>query len=83
MVLDRQQGEVPADETLREFLRLRVLPILAVDRGTVELAHSDERAARVVLRYGAGCAGCPGLGITPAVVAVDALIVGEKVVSNG
>ena len=86
------ESPFPADETLREFLRLRILPILAVDRGRVELAHSDEAAASVVLRYGAGCAGCPGLGVThssivepllrrefPAVVVVDALIEGERV----
>ena len=82
----------PADETLREFLRDRIVPILAVDRGRVELAQTDEDACRVVLRYGASCAGCPGLAIThssivepllrrefPAVAAVDALIEGEKV----
>ena len=86
------ESPFPADDTLREFLRLRILPILAVDRGSVELARSDQTAARVVLRYAGGCAGCPGLGVThssivepllrrefPAVVAVDALIEGERV----
>ncbi|MBI5488956.1 MAG: NifU family protein [Deltaproteobacteria bacterium] len=81
----------PSDEVLREFLRTRVLPILAVDRGRVELARADAAAGRVVLRYAASCAGCPGLGVThaeivepllrgefPAVTAVDALIEGER-----
>jgi Fe-S cluster biogenesis protein NfuA len=81
----------PADELLREFLHSRILPLLAVDRGQVELVRCEAAAGRIVLRYSGGCAGCPGLSVThativgpllrrefPAVTAVEALIQGER-----
>ena len=81
----------PAEELLREFLHSRILPLLAVDRGRAELVRCDPSLGRIVLRYSGGCAGCPGLAVThatvvgpllrrefPAVLAVEALIEGER-----
>jgi Fe-S cluster biogenesis protein NfuA len=81
----------PADELLREYLRNQIVPLLAVDRGSVELHKADPAAARVVLRYSGTCAGCPGLTVTherlvvplllhafPAIAKVEASIAGER-----
>ena len=85
------ESPFPADDLLREFLSTRVLPLLAVDRGRVELVRTEAGAGRVVLRYCGCCAGCPGLSVThttivgallrrefPAVLAVEAMIEGER-----
>ncbi len=81
----------PADELLREYLQTQIVPLLAIDRGSVELRTADPVTARVVLRYSGTCAGCPGLSVTherlvvplvrrafPAVAEVEASIEGER-----
>lgn len=86
----------PADELLREYLRNQILPLLAVDRGSVELRKADPVTAKVVLRYTGTCAGCPGLTVTheqlvvpllrrafPAIVEVEASLEGERRASEG
>ncbi|MBN1771093.1 MAG: NifU family protein [Deltaproteobacteria bacterium] len=86
----------PADELLREYLQNQILPLLAIDRGCVELRKADPVTARVVLRYSGTCAGCPGLTVTherlvapllrrtfPAIVEVEASIDGERRPSEG
>jgi len=86
----------PADELLRECLRSQVQPLLAIDRGRVELRKVDPVAGRVVLRYSGTCAGCPGLSVTheqvvvpllrrafPAIAEIEASIDGERRASEG
>jgi Fe-S cluster biogenesis protein NfuA len=82
----------PEPDQLRTFLRDRIAPLLAVDRGDVQLGATDAGERTVTLRYGGACAGCPGLGTThtrlvvpllldafPGVLVVRAAIEGETV----
>jgi len=86
-----EESPFPSDDLIREFLHARVLPVLGVDRGSVELFRSDAAGHRIVLCYSGSCAGCPGLSVThtsivgpllrreyPAVRAVEAVIEGER-----
>lgn len=81
----------PTDELLREYLHNQIRPLLAIDRGTVDLRKTDAAAGRVVLRYSGTCAGCPGLSVTheqivvpllrrafPAIIEIEASIDGER-----
>ncbi|NMC69502.1 MAG: hypothetical protein GYA57_05460 [Myxococcales bacterium] len=86
----------PTDELLREYLQSQVQPLVAIDRGRVELRKADAVTGRVVLRYSGTCAGCPGLSVTheqivvpllrrafPAIAEVEASIDGERRASEG
>jgi Fe-S cluster biogenesis protein NfuA len=80
----------PSADELREFVRSRIVPLVAIDRGSVEILHADPASGSVTLRYSRACAGCPGLAVThgslvaplltrafPAVTSVEATIEGE------
>ena len=83
--------DAPSRETLEAWVRERLAPVLAVDRGSVGVASYAPGVRRLVLVYRDACAGCPGLDVThlrivvpllrrafPGIDVVESKIEGEK-----
>jgi Fe-S cluster biogenesis protein NfuA len=56
----------------------KINPLLAADRGSVELAEVREEEGVVVVRYRGRCAGCPAMPLTHQKVVTAVLLAADR-----
>lgn len=65
-------------DTIVKVIEEKINPILAVDRGAVEVAEVREDEGVVVVRYTGRCAGCPATPLTHRKVVTSALLAADR-----
>lgn len=69
-------------DTVTRTVDETINPLLAVDRGSMEVVDVDERTGVVRVCYRGRCAGCPALAITHRKVVSAALIAADRAVTR-
>ncbi len=67
-------------ETVSKIIDERINPLLAVDRGSVEVVDVNEQSGLVKVRYRGRCAGCPALSVTHRKVVTAALLAADRTI---
>jgi Fe-S cluster biogenesis protein NfuA len=65
-------------DTVNKVIEEKINPVLAVDRGAVEVAEVRESEGVVVVRYKGRCAGCPAAPITHSKIVTAALLAADR-----
>jgi Fe-S cluster biogenesis protein NfuA len=65
-------------DTVVKIVNDRINPLLAVDRGAIEIVDVREDEGVVLVRYTGRCAGCPALSITHRKIVSAALISADR-----
>ncbi len=61
-------------DTIVKVIEEKINPVLAVDRGAIEVAELREDEGVLVVRYTGRCAGCPATPLTHRKVVTSALL---------
>jgi Fe-S cluster biogenesis protein NfuA len=65
-------------DTVNRIVEEKINPVLAVDRGSVEVVEVRQDEGVVVLRYRGRCAGCPAAPITHKKIVTGALVSADR-----
>lgn len=65
-------------DTVNRIVEEKINPVLAVDRGSVEVVEVRQDEGVVVLRYRGRCAGCPAAPITHRKIVTSALVSADR-----